>query len=125
MWQRVAPPLLRGDGMIRQREDDLQKDCVRLLRSTGFIVSHTPNQLLHWLPVGARQKYLNLGVTAGFPDLTIIGHNVILFAELKSKTGRQSQIQSKMEYEITRRGHEYVIWKTIDDCAAWVSEVRR
>jgi hypothetical protein len=91
----------------------IQREVVRLLSASGYLVFSIPNELLHFLPMFSRERYVKAGLHKGAPDLVVVGNGLVLFVELKTKTGRQSPEQSKFEYELTRRGAQYTLWKSI------------
>lgn len=50
----------------------------------------------------------------GFPDLTIVGPNGVIFAELKSDSGSRSIEQSRWFYGLIEAGATYALWKPSD-----------
>lgn len=49
----------------------------------------------------------------GFPDLVILGKDVI-FAELKTETGKQSAAQIEWEYDLRAAGARFYLWRPSD-----------
>jgi hypothetical protein len=54
------------------------------------------------------------GVLAGFADLIIIAQRNVLFLEMKTEKGRQSEKQKEFQNKVTRLGFEYVICRSFD-----------
>lgn len=54
------------------------------------------------------------GSSKGFPDWVIAGRSKILFAELKSATGRRSRAQIRWAQAIIAAGGDYVLWRPAD-----------
>ncbi len=99
-------------------EDQLQQKCVtyfvneyqRLCK--GFIFS-VPNGGSR-NPVEAK-KLKATGQTAGVSDLIVILPNKVLFIELKTPTGIQSEVQKSFESRITVLGQEYHICRSLEE----------
>ena len=51
---------------------------------------------------------------AGFPDLTILGDNGLMFRELKVETGRVSDEQQEWLDKFTRAGIDAAVWRPSD-----------
>lgn len=51
---------------------------------------------------------------AGFPDLVIVGPGGVVFAELKSRTGRVSAAQEHWNLALLMAGQEAFIWRPED-----------
>ena len=77
----IASPIL-GAAMS---EKDLQRHVVALARVLGYLVFH---------PWDSRRSEW------GFPDLTLARRGVVLFAELKSATGRLTPAQEAWAAEL-------------------------
>lgn len=65
----------------RITEADFQEKVVTLARAKGWLVHHD------------RRQDLGIGGDPGFPDLVLARAGVVIFAELKSNTGRQTDSQ--------------------------------
>ena len=109
-------------------EHYLQKQIVTILRLNGFIVMDT--DVMDGLKLlgnkqGPRLAYISehnsRGYTKGQPDLVVVGNGDVTFAELKTTTGRQSKEQIEMQKTLTKMGHSYVVWRSIDDVLQWLS----
>ena len=75
--------------MLRQiKESEWQKTVERIARFNGWLVFHAPDNKPDF-----HGKVQN--ITAGFPDLVLIKNGVLIFAELKSETGKTSVDQDK------------------------------
>ncbi len=56
-----------------------------------------------------------LGAYKGIPDLIAVKNGRVLFIELKTKTGRQSDHQRKFQSDIEAHGGEYVLCRGVDE----------
>lgn len=54
------------------------------------------------------------GILAGFSDLIIIAQHNVLFVEMKTKDGLQSDKQKEFQNKVSRLGFEYVICRSFE-----------
>jgi len=97
-------------------EADLQKGVIDVARILGYRVAHfRPAQTKHgWrTPVAADG--------AGFPDLCIVGHGRLIFAELKCGKNVLSAEQAQWLEALRAGGQEAYVW-TDGDWAAGIVE---
>lgn len=97
----------------RHIEEDLQSSCV-----TWFRMTH-PECIIFACPNGGSRNRLEAvnmkrsGVLAGVSDLIIVAARAVLFVEMKTKTGRQSENQKTFQSNIERLGFEYKICRSL------------
>lgn len=56
-----------------------------------------------------------MGAYRGITDLIAVKDGRVLFIELKTKTGRQSDHQRKFQADLEHAGGEYVLCRGVDD----------
>jgi Holliday junction resolvase len=56
-----------------------------------------------------------LGAYKGIPDLIAVKNGRVLFIELKTARGRQSDYQRKFQADLEAAGGEYVLCRGVDD----------
>ncbi len=56
-----------------------------------------------------------LGSYRGIPDLVAVKNGRVLFIELKTARGRQSEHQKKFQSDLEAHGGEYILCRGIDD----------
>lgn len=56
------------------------------------------------------------GLMNGVSDLIIVTKEKILFVEIKTEKGKQSDTQVEFQKNIESLGYTYLIWRSIDDC---------
>ena len=54
------------------------------------------------------------GVLAGFSDLIVIAEHNVLFLEMKTPDGRQSEKQKDFQEKVSKLGFEYVICRSFE-----------
>lgn len=79
-------------------ERELSGWIVDLARKLGYLVHRDPT----WRATAT---------DAGYPDLTLIGHGRIVFAELKTEHGKLTDMQQDWRCEIGETKAEYFTWR--------------
>lgn len=80
-----------------------------------------PRYIIAAIPNGGQRSALEAkimkgeGVLAGFSDLIIIARENVLFIEVKTKDGNQSDLQAKFQSDIERLGFQYSICRSLDE----------
>lgn len=99
----------------RHIESHIQRNIVKWfrLKYPRYIISAVPNG-------GARQAreaaiLKQEGVLAGFADLIIIADNSVLFVEVKTEKGKQSEKQKDFQKRVNTLGFEYIIVRSLDN----------
>ena len=71
-----------------------------------------------------RFAYINhqkkMGYIVGQSDLIILHKGKAYFAEIKTVKGKQSTEQKEFQALVESLGHEYLIWRSLDDVINWV-----
>lgn len=61
----------------------------------------------------------NMGYEKGQSDLILIIPVKTIFVEVKTLKGYQSASQIKFQKNVESLGHDYFIWRSLDDCIKW------
>lgn len=99
----------------RHIESDIQVACV-----SWFRMSY-PQYLCFSVPNGGSRNAIeaaNLkreGALAGVADMLVLIHGHILFVEMKTATGRQSEHQKNFEGKVRSLGFDYVICRSLKE----------
>lgn len=88
-------------GRAKITETDIRRQVRDYLRIRGWFVFHI-------LQGG-------VGVYRGITDLIAVKDGRVIFLELKTRTGRQSEHQKKFQADIETHGGEYVLSRGVDD----------
>lgn len=107
--------------MKARRPEDVLSDEVRVALGTlpGVIV------MINRVTYGTRKGSQNVelfGLGKGTPDLIIIVCGVLLGLELKTRTGRQSEDQQRVEAAWTEAGAYYRLARSVEDARHRVAE---
>lgn len=66
-----------------------------------------------------------MGLLSGVSDLCVmLPDGKTLWVEVKTPKGRQSEEQKAFEAAALRLGHDYRVWRSLDDAVAFVEERR-
>ena len=110
-----------------QEESFIQQAIVSLCRYKGLLCFAVPNGLyLNTKSKASGIKYMNRmkreGLLPGVSDLVLVLPDKIVFIEVKTKRGKQSDNQISFENRVSGLGYEYVIWRSVDDANNYLKE---
>lgn len=99
----------------RHIEEGIQAACIKWFRLAfhRYIAFSVPNG-------GLRNKLeaINMkraGALAGVSDLILVADHSVLFVEMKTEKGKQSEYQKKFQADVERLGFEYKICRSLQD----------
>jgi hypothetical protein len=104
----------------RNLESSIQVAIVNYLKLRKITLFHIPNETDMKNPVTRLLKKL-MGLQAGVSDLCLIlecGRTA--YIEIKAPKGRQSLPQKAWQKSIESLGHEYYIWRSVDDAVEFL-----
>lgn len=90
---------------LAMSETEWQHTVVDLARSCGFLVNHTRRAVVRDGRVATPNSQ------PGWPDLEILGHGRLIYAELKSETGRLRPEQKAVIAELERAEVDVRVWR--------------
>ena len=115
-------------------DEFLKKESQKKVRSKPrHIESHIQIQMVKWfrlqypryiiaaIPNGGQRSALEAkimkgeGVLAGFSDVMVMAKGNVLFVEVKTKDGKQSDLQIKFQSDVERLGFQYSICRSLED----------
>lgn len=108
---------------FKTKEKNIQKDIVEYLRFRGYyVINCDPMFALSYmqsdkqrLPFISEMK--RKGWTKGQPDIIAISPTgKVIFAELKTQTGRLSEEQKDFQKFCGVVGLNHFVWRSLDDC---------
>ena len=106
---------------LSKSENVLQADIVQWFRNNYCLKHHNPRCLIFSVPNGGTRNKIEAGtlkatgLLAGVSDLIVVLPNRILFLELKTETGQQSDSQVEFSCIISVLGFEYYVIRSIDE----------
>jgi hypothetical protein len=106
--------------MNRHDESLLQSAIVAALSLHRIYCFSVPNELLGSSKGAARKMaiFKSLGLRSGVSDLVVILPSRIIFMEVKTPTGRQSDSQKTFQGIVESLGHKYTLVRSVDDALA-------
>lgn len=105
----------KGNRRPRHIESQIQRQIVQWFRL------QYPKYIIAAIPNGGQRNALEAkimkgeGVLAGFSDLVVIAEANVLFVEVKTKEGRQSELQKKFQADVERLGFQYSVCRSLQD----------
>jgi hypothetical protein len=99
---------------MEMTERIFQDHVLQLCRMYGWLAHHVPP--MRYNNKNALGNNWGTGGLAGMPDLTLISQNGrgIIYAELKTATGKVSPLQQQILNTLERNGAEVYIWRPRD-----------
>lgn len=100
---------------LRHIESQIQRQMVQWFRL------QYPRYIIAAIPNGGQRNALEAkimkseGVLAGFSDLIVIANKNVLFVEVKTTTGRQSELQKKFQSAVEYLGFQYSVCRSLQD----------
>ena len=100
-------------------ENQLQQQIILWFSNNFCLKSHEPRCMIFSVPNDSSnfmetKRKVNTGLLKGVSDLIVILPNKILFIELKTEIGTQSQVQKDFEERITKLGNEYFLIRSLE-----------
>jgi len=99
---------------MNNEEEVMQAECTKWFWNTFIaerrMLFHVDNNSYNGV-IGARKKAL--GVCRGPSDLIFVLPGEVVFIELKTPSGSQSEEQLDFEMKVKHRGHKYVIIRSV------------
>lgn len=101
-------------------ESSLQQQIYNFFHNTYCLKHHNPRCMIFAVPNGGTRNTMEAitlkatGLLAGVSDLIVVLPNKLLFIEIKTQTGIQSQVQKEFEERITKLGFEYYLIRSLE-----------
>jgi len=101
-------------------ESRIQQDCAIWYNNTYCLAHYKPRCLIFAVPNENTPRLLQTGGLKGVSDLVAAhveeGYMVrLIFAEIKTPTGKQRPDQKKFESHVTSMGFEYYIVRSLEE----------
>ena len=99
------------------KESDLQKAIVEYLDLMGVFYFAVNNEMAG----GGKQAKIRMahfkamGLRAGASDLVLVLRGKVVFVEVKTEKGRQSESQKRFQMVVEELGHRYEIVRSVYD----------
>jgi hypothetical protein len=94
----------------KKSEENIQKEIINYCKLNKILIFCVPNEATR-----NNSKFIGMGVLAGVSDLVLILENKVIFVELKTHKGTQSENQKDFESSVLELGHQYIIIRSIDE----------
>ena len=109
---------------MKHQEYELQCQFCQLLDYHNIFYFAVPNQEVRGgtelQRIIAYKRLKKSGNKKGASDLVIVLKNKVVFCEMKTEKGKQSEEQKDFEKKVKELGHEYIVLHNIDDCLNFI-----
>jgi Holliday junction resolvase len=95
-------------GQLKLKESEIKNQIKSYLRYTG------------WFTFPILQ---GLGVHKGISDMIAIRNGIVIFIEVKTENGKQSQDQKQFEYDIVTQMGNYCLTRSIEDVQEYIKKI--
>lgn len=96
-------------------EDRIQYEIFMWLQEQGIYAFSVPNEGAGKGQIIRMMKLKSMGLRAGVSDLIVILSGKVVFLEVKTEKGKQSEAQKRFEEKVKSLGHEYFIVRSINE----------
>ena len=107
-------------------EAQLQTSIVQALQMRGAFAFSVPNEALGQIHARAghgRMAMLKaMGLRSGVSDLVVLLPGRVVFMEVKTATGRQSDAQRDFQALVTALGHQYAVVRSVEDAVHCIDQ---
>jgi len=103
------------------KEDVIQAEIYKWYNNNFCLKNHNPQCIIFSVPNGGtrnkREAMLlkSTGVVAGVSDLIIVRKNEIIFVEVKTDIGKQSDKQKDFQSIVEKLGFKYILVRSLED----------
>jgi len=94
----------------KKSEATIQKEIVNYCELNKILIFCVPNEATR-----SNSKFIGMGVLPGVSDLILVLQNKVIFVELKTHKGIQSEKQKEFEIKIYNLGHQYILIRSLDE----------
>lgn len=102
------------------KESRIQFEIFRYFNNTYCLKHHQPRYFIFSVPneSKSRQETMvkkSMGLRSGVSDLIIVLPDIVLFIEVKTDTGRQSETQKDFQKTVENLNHNYLLVRSLED----------
>lgn len=95
-------------------EQKIQAEIVQALQSAGLYFFSVANEAAGRSAV-AQMQLIAMGLRPGVADLVVLTPPTVIFLEIKTPDGKQSDKQIKFQKKVESMGYRYEIARSIED----------
>ena len=96
-------------------EDKIQQEIFMYAQNKYCTKMDNPQCVIFAVPNQNQFKLTKIGVVAGVSDMIMILLDKVIFLEIKTDTGKQSDKQKEFEEKVNKLGHHYFILRSVED----------
>ncbi len=100
---------------ITGAEEKIQQEIVMWYNNTYCLLHHTPRNLILSIPNENQQHLTRTGLYPGASDLIVHHHPRLIWVEVKTATGKQSDKQKAFQCHVESLGYSYYLVRSLDD----------
>lgn len=110
---------------MNTQEERIQYEIVEWFRNNYCLKFHNPRYCILSIPndgkdLKEQMRKKSTGLMSGASDLILILQNRLIFVELKSETGVQSDKQKDFEVQVNNLGFEYKLIRSLNEFKEYI-----
>jgi len=102
-------------------EERIQQQIVMHYRNTYCRVDCEPRCIIFSVPNEGKPELVRTGLMSGVSDLIIIHGSKVIFMEVKTNIGRQSEKQKMFQDQVNKLGFDYVLVRSFEDYENYIN----
>jgi len=99
----------------------IQAEIVQALQGAGLYFFSVPNEAAGRSAV-AQMQLISMGLRSGCSDLVVLTPPTVIFLEVKTPDGKQSENQKKFQRKVESMGYRYEIVRSVEDAMAVIEK---
>lgn len=113
--------------MKQLNESQIQQQIFLWYNNNFCLKKHKPQNVIFSVPNESKnakeQMYKKaIGLMSGVSDLIVIRENEVLFIEVKTPKGKQSDKQKTFESKVSSLGFRYVVVRSLDEFISFIEK---
>jgi hypothetical protein len=108
-------------------ENKTQQEIIMYYRNNYCLKHHNPKHAIFSVPNDSKDakeqmRKIATGLMRGVSDLIIVKPNEVVFCEVKTDVGRQSDSQKEFEQTVSNLGFRYILVRSLEDFKKQISK---
>lgn len=104
-------------------EERIQQEIVMHYRNNYCLLHHKPQCVIFSVPNEGKPELVRTGLLAGVSDLIILHGQKVIFLEVKTQKGVQSEKQKEFQRKVSVLGFEYKLVRSFEEYKDFINTI--